>query len=64
MHRRANIKGKINNIILVNFDMSPNLLIMPKNRIDRSEIISGQVTSPNMHGKQVRPVIYRYHPCT
>ena len=64
MHRRANIRGKINNIILVNFDTSSNLLIMPKNKIDGSEIISGRVTSPNMHGKQVRRVIYRYHPCT
>ena len=50
---RANIKEKINNrfsILVVNFDMSSNLLIMPKNRID-GEIISGLVTSPNMHGK-------------
>ena len=47
------MKGKINDtysISVVNFDMSSKLLIMPKNRID-SEIITGLVMSPNMHGK-------------
>ena len=50
---RANIKGKINDrfsILVVNFDMSSNLLIMPKDKID-GEIISRPVTSSNMLGK-------------
>ena len=47
------MKGKINDtysISVVNFDMSPNLLIMPKNRID-GKIITGPVMSPNTHDK-------------
>ena len=50
---RTNIREKINDrfsIIVVNFDTSSNLLIMPKDKID-GEIISGPVTSSNMHGK-------------
>ena len=50
---RENIKGKINDRfsnLVANFDTSSNLLTMPKDKID-GEIISGPVTSSNMHGK-------------
>ena len=36
--------------LVVNIDTSTYLLIMPKDKID-GEIISGPVTSSNMHGK-------------
>ena len=51
--------------LVVNFDMSLNLLFMTWNRIDGSEIINGPVTSLNMHELDRLDVrIYKYHPCT